>query len=51
MSFAVFSLTVSIFNTVSWCHPFDAFSHPLATGPEPPTDYSLENPSDLTQRS
>ena len=30
---------------------FDAFSHPLENGPEPPTDYSLDNPSDLTQRS
>ena len=29
---------------------FDTSFHPLATGPEPPTDYSLENPSDLTQR-
>jgi len=26
-------------------------SYPLATGSEPPTDYSLDNPFDLTQRS
>jgi len=31
--------------------PPDCDSHPLATGPDPHTDYPLDNPFDLTQRS